>query len=75
MLGLSCSVTLENREPFLGKIVFSGAATKKKGKKGAPEQLSGGFEGKPKGTPYHLWGSPDSVAQGSWKSAVNLLRP
>ena len=26
----SCSVTLEKREPFLGKTIFSGAATKKK---------------------------------------------
>ena len=29
---LSCSVTLEKREPFLGKTIFSGAATKKKEK-------------------------------------------
>ena len=36
---LSCSVTLEKKEPFLGKTIFSGAATQKKGKKGATEQL------------------------------------
>ena len=36
---LSCSVTLEKREPCLGKTVFSGAATKKKREtKGATEQ-------------------------------------
>ena len=36
---LSCSVSLEKkREPFLGKIIFSEAATKKR-KKGATEQL------------------------------------
>ena len=34
---LSCSVTLEKSEPFLGKTIFSGAATKKRG---ATEQLS-----------------------------------
>ena len=31
---LSCSVTLEKSEPLLGNILFSGAATKKKGEKG-----------------------------------------
>ena len=30
---LSCSVTLEKREPFFGEDQFSGAATKKKGKR------------------------------------------
>ena len=34
-----CSVTREKREPFLGKTILSGAATKEKGKKGATEQL------------------------------------
>ena len=29
----------KKREPVLGKTIFSGAATKKKGKKGATEQL------------------------------------
>ena len=29
---LSCSVTLEKREPFFGKTIFSGAATKKRNK-------------------------------------------
>ena len=38
-LRLSCSVTLGKKEPFLGKTIFSGAATKK-WKKGATEQLS-----------------------------------
>ena len=33
-LFLSCSVTLETREPFLGKAIFSGAATRKKGEAG-----------------------------------------
>ena len=38
---LSCSVTLEKREPFFGKTVFSGAATKKgEETKGATEQLT-----------------------------------
>ena len=38
---LCCSVTPgKKREPFLGKTIFSGAATKKRGKKGATEQLS-----------------------------------
>ena len=38
--GVSCSVTLEKkREPFLGKAIFSGADTKKYGKRiGATEQ-------------------------------------
>ena len=35
-----CSVTLEKGEPCLEKTMFSAAATNKKGKKGATEQLS-----------------------------------
>ena len=33
------SAIVEKKEPFLGKTIFSGAAPKKKGEKGATEQL------------------------------------
>ena len=44
---LSCSVTLEKKEPFFGKTILVGQPPKKKKKKGATEQLTEA-EGKPK---------------------------
>ena len=57
---LSSSVTLgKKREPFLGKTFFSGAATQKKGKKGATEQLSVRFRNPP--ARQRLAGGPGAV--------------